>query len=170
VANIVYDFSNTFLNRNKDPNVNDITYRDINIIKLTDRIITKNKNKIDEFDYHQISDSNTSRLDKEAVNNALTNLMTFKPGDYILQPDFGNILYQYLYEPINGYMAEKISYTLRKMIYDWEPRISILDIKIAPDMDNNSYEIRVYYTIPTLLGNQEVNTFDYSLQNNITLY
>lgn len=166
MGNIVYDFSETFLNQNKSKNVNNVTYRDIDVENIVDRPVLKNRGNVDEFEYHKIEDLIPNRIDKEAVNGCLRNLMTFKPGDYILNPDFGNTLYQYLYEPVSGYAAEKVSYTLREMIRNWEPRISIIDMKITPDVDNNQYHINMYYQIPSL-NDQNVNEFEYSLQGSL---
>lgn len=165
MANLIYDFSASYLNRNKKADINTITYRDIGIDKINISVETKYKNKLEQFDYSTVYDMNTSKTDYLAVSNSLSNLFTFKRGECILQPAFGNQLHSFLYEPINNYSAEKISKTIYEMVETWEPRISILKLVITPYVDDNCYGVQLYYNVPTLNSN-DVNVFEHVLQSN----
>ncbi len=91
--------------------------------------------------------------DYSAIENGIYNLFLFKQGERIINPEFGNSLYKYLYEPINELTANKIGNEIYSMFDRWEPRVKINDIKITMDMDRNTYYIAILYSIPSLAGN-----------------
>ena len=71
-------------------------------------------------------------------------------GQRILDPNYGNQLYQFLYEEINEYTPDNIGKTLRSMISKYEPRITVIDIDIVPETDDSSYYIVLKYRINNL--------------------
>ena len=89
-------------------------------------------------------------LDLNAIQNSINNMFLFKKGERIISPEFGNSLYEYLYEPVNELTAKKLGYAILKMFSDWEPRVEILNIFIDPKPDNNQFNIEVQYTVPSL--------------------
>ena len=52
---------------------------------------------------------------------------------------------------MNDMTANKIIKTISQMIDRWEPRISIIDIPIIADEENNTYYIKIIYSIPLFL-------------------
>ena len=89
-------------------------------------------------------------LDGGAIQNSINNMFLFKKGERIIQPEFGNSLYEYLYEPINEYTAKKLGKAILDMFANWEPRVTIVTINIDPVPDENTFYINVIYTIPAL--------------------
>ena len=49
------------------------------------------------------------------------------------------------------------------MIDRWEPRISIIDIPIIADEENNTYYIKIIYSIPLL---QSEDSYEFGLTKN----
>lgn len=123
MANLILDLSDNFL-FNQEKGVRSYKYRDIG----TDNIRLKYELEKNGQIKYSISDLNTSNFDDVAVKAALNNIFKYRPGQRILQPMFGNEIYQYLYEPMNKYTASKIVRTIRQMIERWEPRVEIIDI------------------------------------------
>lgn len=137
MSNINLDYSIATIFE-KEKGVSTFTYKDIG----TSNIRFEEKNKV-----IYINDNNTSNINEEAVKASLNNLFSFIPGQRILDPNYGNSLYQFLYEEINTYTADKIGKTLRSLIAKYEPRISITDIEIVPETDDSSYYIVLKYRI-----------------------
>ena len=91
MANISFDYSaNLVFNKGED-SFRKYTYRDIgteNIRSYKDPITKQTK----------IVDIDTSNYDEAAIKQSLKNLFNFRPGEEILQPEFGNELYRYFYK------------------------------------------------------------------------
>lgn len=99
--------------------------------------------------------------DVAAVNNSLVNLIRIRKGERQYNMDYGLDLEQFLYEPINSATARSIGERIKSAIKRWEPRISLININLIPDIENNQYNIIVLYSIP-LLGAAEYE-MQYSL-------
>jgi len=100
-------------------------------------------------------------LDVEAVQNSINNMFLFTKGERIIQPNYGNSLYEYLYEPVNELTAKKLGQAILSMFELWEPRVTIDNILIDPQPDDNTFYVEVSYTIPSL-GNETLK-FDTAL-------
>lgn len=149
MANISLDFSAAKIFNNGDNSFRDYIYRDIGTNNI--------KNYKDPDGVIKIYDIDTSLYDDGAIKNSLINLFMFRPGQQILKPEFGNQLYKYLYQPMLQFTADKIVRTLRDMIQKWQPRITILDMPIQTDSENNTYYIQINYYIPTLKQKSSIN-------------
>lgn len=135
MANINFDFSNRELNVS-GKNVTDTKtyiFRDIN----TSDFIIKTK---DNNEY--VKSSSTSFYDKSAVKNALNNILHFKTGEAILEPEFGiGAIYDYLYTPFDKYTTQKIIKTLTDILTRWEPRIQITSMPTSYNEDTHEFFI-----------------------------
>lgn len=89
-------------------------------------------------------------LDHIAVQNSINNMFLFAKGERIILPEFGNSLYEYLYEPVNDITARKIARGILDMFERWEPRVTIINIFVDAIPDQNTFLIEVEYTIPSL--------------------
>jgi phage baseplate assembly protein W len=92
-------------------------------------------------------------IDYSAIQNSINNMFLFAKGERILQPEFGNSLYEYLYEPVNEMTAKKLGQAILSMFERWEPRVVITNIFIDPIPDQNLFYIEVEYTVPSI-GNE----------------
>lgn len=142
MANIELDYSATPIFKNGQNSFRKYTYRDIGTSNILSYKGVNGEKRI--------YDANTSNYDNDAIKTALRNLFTFRPGEEILEPEFGNSIYMYLYEPASQFVADKITRTIKDMIYRWEPRIQIIDTPIELDPDDNSYYIQIKYYAPML--------------------
>lgn len=123
----------------------DYTFKDVKVdfeIDVKNREIADNKDVI-------------------AIEGGIFNMFLFDQGERIIQPEFGNSIYKYLYEPINKFTAENIINEIRLMFERWEPRVNILDITAEPFEDENTIYIKVFYNVPAL--GDAVLTFEASI-------
>lgn len=143
MANISLDYSANLVFRNGDDSFRKYTYRDIGTSNIREYKDPKTKQ-------NKINDVDTSNYDETAIKQSLINLFIFRPGEQILQPEFGNELYRYLYEPFMSFTTDKIVRTIKQMVERWEPRIQITDIPVEVDEEAQCYYMQLKYIIPTL--------------------
>jgi len=103
--------------------------------------------------------------DISSIINGITNIFQWRKGERVLEPEFGNNLHQYLYDPINNITAKNIGNELSVLIQRWEPRVKIENIIITPNTDANEYHIEFIYSIPSLTITGAV--FETALQKEI---
>lgn len=99
------------------------------------------------------TDKVRAKIDVKAVKGAIKNILTFYPGDRILDPEFGNNLHRYLYEGINETNNERIGAELRNCLNKYEPRVSIDSISYittTDEIDRNTVHLQVKYHIKGL--------------------
>lgn len=126
--------------------IRNYTYKDMKVDISTN---TNNRDIQDNIDY-------------AAVEGGIYNLFLFAQGERIINPEFGNTLYKYLYEPISDLTASKLGQEINIMFAKWEPRINVQSINIIPKPDENTYQIVILYTVPSL-GGGAINTFNVSI-------
>jgi phage baseplate assembly protein W len=126
-----------FNKRTYNPKGNPWIFKDLDVVnqfRISSEII-----------YH-----NRDALDERAIQQSINNIFTYKKGERPLKPDFGNTLYEYLYEPINTETSYNIKNSILSMLAKWEPRIDVLNVNVIPNIDANEYIVQVYYEIPAL--------------------
>jgi phage baseplate assembly protein W len=83
----------------------------------------------------------------------LHNIFTWRPGERILNPEFGSRLYTLLYEGITPETEERIAAEIRSCVSEWEPRVQITeirDISTIDETENNTIHLEVIFIIPSL--------------------
>lgn len=130
MPSVVYDFS--LVNKTA---VRDYTFKDISPVDSDTRLLN--------------GDVPVS-FDGAAIQNGVNNMFLFARGERVLLPDFGNNLYKYVYEGVNGLVGNKIVYEIRQMFKKWEPRVEILDLQVVPLPDEHAFHVQMLYSIPSI--------------------
>lgn len=107
MANIVIDLTYSNLTEKVD-GVSTYTYKDIGTANF--KLEYK---KINNKEITYLNDKNTSNVDLRAIKAALKNIFSFYPGQEILNPEFGNKLYKYIYEPMSDLVEVDIKRTIK---------------------------------------------------------
>ena len=108
-------------------------------------------------------------INVQAIINSLHNIFTWRPGERILNPAFGSRLYTLLYEGITPETEERIAAEIHSCVSEWEPRVSISeirDISTTDDTENNTIHLEVVFTIPSLSDEQYHYSFVYNRSRN----
>ena len=92
-------------------------------------------------------------FDEQAIRNSIYNCVYTKPGEKVLNPDFGINLDQFLFEPATKSRGEYIGRYILSKLSSMERRIIINKIKVTVNEDINTYNILVMYEIPSLKKN-----------------
>lgn len=88
-------------------------------------------------------------VDANAVKQSLRNIFSWRKGQRILNPAFGNVIYEYIYEPITNLTIRNLRTAIMQMLAV-EPRINILSLNITPIPDENTIYVALQYIIPAI--------------------
>lgn len=89
-------------------------------------------------------------FDVESVKNSVVNALLTSPGEKLLNPTYGVDLRQYLFEPIDDFTTELIQDDIETKLPLMEPRITLQDVVVVADEDNNQYNIELKIDVPSL--------------------
>lgn len=71
----------------------------------------------------------------DQVKSDLLVLLLTEPGERVMLPEFGTPLKQFIFEPNDLSMIEKIKSVISNAIFSWEPRIAIQNIDVLSGRD-----------------------------------
>jgi phage baseplate assembly protein W len=91
---------------------------------------------------------------KEQIKSNLINLLLTYKGERIENPEFGADLPRLLFEPISDNTFFKIENQILTNVGIYIPEITILNIEINPDTDNNIILIKIDYKL-NISGQQD---------------
>ena len=80
------------------------------------------------------NDLNVS-LDIAAVKNSVSNILSTKKGEKILNPEFGLRIQDFLFEPVTDATATAISNEILNAVTLFEPRVQIVQLQVIPYPD-----------------------------------
>jgi hypothetical protein len=82
------------------------------------------------------------------VRQALLMLLSTRPGERVLRPEYGCDLHRLVFEPNDETTAGVVLHHVRRAIERWEPRVEILDLDADPDLeDPGRLEIVLEYRV-----------------------
>ena len=85
---------------------------------------------------------------EQTVRQALLLLLSTRPGERVMRPEYGCDLYRLVFEPNDETTAGVAIYHVRRAIERWEPRVEILDLDAGPDPeDPGRLEIVLQYRV-----------------------
>jgi len=119
----------------------DYLYMDVN---MDINILNNNRDILTNYDF-------------DAIQNSIRNIFGFRKGEKILNPDFGNNLYNHIYEGITNEESQLLGQDVLDLINKWEPRVKITKLNVYPRPDQNEYYVELYYIIPALDNNKVLN-------------
>ena len=99
------------------------------------------------FKKHPVTDDIVTVKDNAAISQAIVNLLLTNKGERPFQPNLGSQIYKTLFEPLDYGTAGIIRSAVIEVLEKYEPRISVTEISVEPDFDNNSYSVLLSYSI-----------------------
>lgn len=97
-------------------------------------------------------------FDSDAIKNSLANLLTTRPGQRYLFPEYGIILNSFLFEPVSDESAQLLGETIVAAIRKFEKRINVIQCKVIPNEEEHEYDISILFDIPLFKANSTINT------------
>ncbi len=82
-----------------------------------------------------------------AIARSVRNIILTSPGEKFFNPDFGSNVSKLLFENLDEVTALAIRDEIETAINNYEPRVSLIDVEVTPDFDNNSLDAKIKYRI-----------------------
>ena len=83
--------------------------------------------------------------DSQAVIRSVRNLLQTKHYERPFNPNLGSNLDTLLFEPMNPMSASAMELEIKTTIKNWEPRVSLTDVKVVAQEELNAYEITLTF-------------------------
>jgi phage baseplate assembly protein W len=102
---------------------------------------------LNDFTPHPATGDIVRYINEASVSRSIRNLISTNKGERLFQPEVGTDIFKMLFEPMSDGIAELLSSTIQRTISDYEPRAKVLAVNVAPNFDNNSYQVTIEYMI-----------------------
>jgi phage baseplate assembly protein W len=99
------------------------------------------------FTIHPVKKDINIYKDELAVINALKNLILTNHYERPFQPDLGSNVRKLLFENLDIITAAALEKEIEQTITNFEPRVQILDISVAPNDEKNSYGVTLRFNV-----------------------
>jgi len=134
------NFDSSTTNKSQRANV---TYKDLDL-DFVRNMATNDVNKL---------------TDVNAVKRSVRNLINTSHYDRPFHPELGSSVRAMLFEPMSPLTALNLQRKVQEVLINFEPRIKLVQITANPDIDRNSYQLRIYFYVVGSDNLVEVETF-----------
>ncbi len=70
---------------------------------------------------------------EQAISEAIQIILLTAKGERVMRPDFGSGLYEFVFAMMDATTLGSIQATVQEALIQWEPRIQVLAVDVAPD-------------------------------------
>lgn len=99
------------------------------------------------FNPHPINGDLQVTKDEAAIKQSITNLLLTNPGERLFDSQIGSGISKLLFGQLDFAVAGLVADEIKRTLSKYEPRISLEDVTVVPDFDNNAFEARIEFTI-----------------------
>jgi len=99
------------------------------------------------FGKHPVTDDLLVVKDFNAIKNSIMSLILTVPGERFFNPRIGSKIYDLLFDPMDFITSESIKSEIKYTIRAFEPRVSLNNVLVQENYENNSYDIEIEYTV-----------------------
>ena len=120
---------------------------------------TKRKDRYVDFDKDFLPHPNGKDIirvvDENAIKQSVETLLGHDYYEAPMQPLKGSPVHRLLFEPMGQDVVIELKEAILEVLEKYEPRIEVTEIRVEPDYDAATYEIKIIFRI--------LNTIDLSL-------
>ena len=110
------------------------------------------------FKKHPVTDDLLVLKNEDAIKRSVQNLVRIKLGEVFFDNDFGTRITGSLFELATDDYVDPIQKEIETSIKNFEPRVTLTDVKFLSTPDENSIDVTIFYDIVGLNApNQSVN-------------
>lgn len=84
---------------------------------------------------------------ENAIARSIRNIVFTLPGEKFFNENFGSRISRSLFENLDSSSALVIQDEIENSIRNYEPRVSLVDVQVNPDFDNNSFDVIIVYRV-----------------------
>ena len=99
------------------------------------------------FQINPINNDVIVTRNENAIARAVRNLVFTIPGEKPFQPNIGSNVSRLLFENLDRITASSIQSEIESTINNFEPRVSLNEVTVTPNFDNNEFDCVVNYDI-----------------------
>ena len=100
-----------------------------------------------DFIAHPTTKDVVRKTGVDAIKRSVRNLVLTNFYDRPFRTYIGSSAVKLLFEPANSLVANQLKDAILQVITNFEPRVSVTDIDVNFDYDNNGYNATIRYTI-----------------------
>ena len=111
------------------------------------------------FGHNKVTNDVNKLTDVEAVKRSVRNLINTNHYERPFHPEIGSDVRGMLFEPMTPLTALNLQRKVAEVLNNFEPRINLQQVLASPDIDRNSYELKIMFYV---IGSNEpvvVETF-----------
>jgi phage baseplate assembly protein W len=112
-----------------------------------------------DFGRNSVTNDVNKLTDIEAVKRSVRNLINTSHFDRPFHPEIGSSVRAMLFEPMTPLTALNLQRKVQEVLINFEPRIKLVQIVANPNIDSNSYDLRIYFYVVGSNELVEVQTF-----------
>jgi phage baseplate assembly protein W len=96
--------------------------------------------------------------DFELVRLDLLNHIFTRPGERLMMPNFGSIIPELTFEPLDDQTLDILQEDLQRII-NFDPRVELIDLEVYPDYDANSVaaHVKLFFIELDLINTMDLN-------------
>jgi phage baseplate assembly protein W len=99
------------------------------------------------FTAHPVTQDITRRYDENAVKTSLKNLILTSNYERPFHSEIGTPIKRLLFEPAGPMLEVMIKKAIEDTVYNFEPRVELLDVEVNALQDENSVYITINYKL-----------------------
>ena len=84
---------------------------------------------------------------EEAIKRSVRNILFTNFYERLFQPSIGSNVRKLLFEPVNPFTITLLQNAIKETINNFEPRVTMIDVTVSSDIDNNGFNVRLQYVI-----------------------
>ena len=84
---------------------------------------------------------------ESAIARSIRNIVFTLPGEKFFNPNFGSKVSKVLFENVDEISSSNIRDEIAISIINYEPRVSLKDVIVSPDFDNNNFNAIIIYEV-----------------------
>ena len=100
-----------------------------------------------DFGRNSVTNDVNKLTDIEAVKRSVRNLINTSHFDRPFHPEIGSSVRAMLFEPMTPLTALNLQRKVQEVLINFEPRIKLVQIVSNPNIDSNSYDLRIYFYV-----------------------
>ena len=100
-----------------------------------------------DFGRNVVTNDVNKLTDVEAVKRSVRNLINTNHFERPFNPELGGNVRAMLFEPITPLNALNLQRKVAEVLNNFEPRIDLQQVLANPNIDNNSYELKIMFYV-----------------------
>ena len=111
------------------------------------------------FGRNKVTNDVNKLTDVEAVKRSVRNLINTNHYERPFHPEIGSDVRAMLFEPMTPLTALNLQRKVAEVLNNFEPRINLQQVLASPDLDRNSYALKILFYVVGVAGDVTVETF-----------